>query len=266
MSGPRGWALVTGASSGIGLELARCAGAEGYNLILSGRDHAALTALAVEIETASGVSARPCPGDLSHPGAARDLWSRAQELAGGPIHVLVNNAGLGSHGPFASDPARNAREDEVIAVNITAATQMMRLAIEEMRERGAGRVLNVASAAAFMPGPNMAVYHASKSYLLSLSEAVASELSGTNITITALCPGATRTAFFERAQTGTTWLMKLSPMPSAQSVARAGWRGCMTGRRIVVTGLDNKIFTFLPRLAPRALVTALTGWFLRRAG
>ncbi|MBN2741645.1 MAG: SDR family oxidoreductase [Rhodobacteraceae bacterium] len=266
MSGPRGWALVTGASSGIGLELARFAGADGYNLILSGRNLGALEDLARQIEGASGVSARPCPADLSQPGAAADLWTRAQALADGPIHVLVNNAGLGRHGKFASDPAGDALEDEVIAVNITAATQLMRLAIEEMRPRGAGRILNVASAAAFMPGPNMAVYHASKAYFLSLSEAVASELSDTNITITALCPGATRTAFFERAQTGTTWLMKLTPMPTAQSVARAGWRGCMTGRRIVVTGMDNKMFTFLPRLAPRALVTALTGWFLRRAG
>ncbi|KEO59254.1 SDR family NAD(P)-dependent oxidoreductase [Thioclava indica] len=264
MSGPRGWALVTGASSGIGLELARCAGADGYNLILSGRNIAALEELAREIEGASGVSVRPCPADLSQPGAALDLWTRAQALADGPIHVLVNNAGLGRHGLFATDPAGDALEDEVIAVNITAATQLMRLAIAEMRERGAGRILNVASAAAFMPGPNMAVYHASKAYLLSLSEAVSHEVRHTEITITALCPGATRTAFFERAQTGTTWLMKLAPMPSAQSVARTGWRGCMKGRRIVVTGLDNKIFTFMPRLAPRALVTALTGWFLRR--
>lgn len=266
MTGPRGWALVTGASSGIGRELARCAGAEGYNLVLSGRNEAALADLARQIEAASGVTARPCPADLSKPGAAGDLWTRACALAEGPIHVLVNNAGLGRYGDFASDTDGDAREDELIAVNIVAATELMRLAIHAMRHRGAGRVLNVASAAGFMPGPNMAVYHASKAYLLHLSEAVAEELKSTSITVTALCPGATRTAFFERAETETTWLMKLTPMPSAETVAKAGWRACMAGRRVVVTGADNKLFTFLTRLAPRRLVTMLTGWFLRRAG
>lgn len=180
--------------------------------------------------------------------------------------MLVNNAGLGRHGDFASEPAGDAREDELIAVNVVAATALMRLAIRGMRHRGAGRVLNVASAAGFMPGPNMAVYHASKAYLLHLSEAVAEELKATSITVTALCPGATRTAFFDRAETGTTWLMKLTPMPSASSVAQAGWRACMAGRRVVVTGFDNKLFTFLTRLVPRRLTTLLTGWFLRRAG
>ncbi|KFE36318.1 SDR family NAD(P)-dependent oxidoreductase [Thioclava atlantica] len=266
MSGPRGWALVTGASSGIGRELARLAGAEGYNLVLSGRDVTALADLAREIETASGVSARPCPADLSQPGAAAALWTRACEAADGPIHVLVNNAGLGRHGAFASDAGGDAREDEVIAVNVSAATELMRLAIRTMRKRGAGRILNVASAAGYMPGPGMAVYHASKAYLLHLSEAVSEELSDTSITVTALCPGVTRTGFFERAEMGTTWLMRIAPVPDAARVARAGWRACMAGRRVAVTGIDNKIFTFLARIFPRRLVVKITGLMLRRTG
>ncbi|KEO56548.1 SDR family NAD(P)-dependent oxidoreductase [Thioclava pacifica] len=266
MAGPRGWALVTGASSGIGMELARCAGAEGYNLVLSGRDEAALAELAHKIEAASGVTARPCPTDLSKPRAAADLWTRACALADGPIHVLVNNAGLGRYGDFASDTAGDAREDELIAVNIVAATELMRLAVHAMRHRGAGRILNVASAAGFMPGPNMAVYHASKAYLLHLSEAVAEELKSTAITVTALCPGATRTAFFDRAKTETTWLMKLTPMPSAASVAQAGWQGCMAGRRVVVTGWPNRLFALLTRVVPRRMTSFMTGLFLRRTG
>lgn len=265
MAGQRGWALVTGASSGLGTELARCAAADGYNLILSGRDMVQLGQIGRDIEATHQVFARPCPADLAQPGAAAHLWAAAIAMADGPIHVLVNNAGLGRHGAFATDPDGDAREDELIAVNITAATELMRLAIRDMRLRGAGRVLNVASAAGFMPGPNMAVYHASKACLLHLSEAVAQELSGTGITITALCPGTTQTAFFERARTGTTRVMKLTPMASPVPVARSGWAACMAGRRIVVTGWQNRLATVLVRFGPRRIVTAATGWFLQRA-
>jgi short-subunit dehydrogenase len=176
----------------------------------------------------------------------------------------VNNAGLGRNGSFA-DMTGWERERASIAVNVTAATTLMKLAVADMVARGQGRVLNVASTAGFLPGPYMAVYHATKAYFLSLTEAVGVELSGTGVTVTALCPGATQTNFFaaddaEKA----TLLTRLFPLPSARSVAQAGWAAARRGQRIKVTGLMNKVFTFTPRLTPRGLSAWITGQFLKR--
>ena len=168
--------------------------------------------------------------------------------------MLVNNAGLGSNGAFA-EGQNWARELASVNVNMLALTRLMKLAVPHMQGLEKGCVLNVASVAGFAPGPNMAVYHATKAYVLSLSEAVAEELRGTNVTVTALCPGATATNFFEDADMHGVRLLKLARPMASGPVAELGWRGALTGKRIVVPGLMNKLFAFSPRLTPRAITT-----------
>ena len=262
------WALVTGAASGIGRALADEAARGGYDLVISGRLEARLTEVAEEIAAAHGVRVAIEVADLAEPFAGEALWRAAVKASGGRIDVLVNNAGLGRHGAFGSDEDGAALEAESLAVNIVAVTALMDQAVRAMRADGAGgRILNVASTAAFMPGPNMAVYHASKAYVLSLSEAVRAEVRGSGIVVTALCPGATRTAFFDRAGISggaKTRLMAMVPMPDAQSVAAAGWSGMMAGRARVIPGILNKVFAFLPRISPRGMVAWLAGIFLTR--
>lgn len=256
------WTLITGASEGLGREFADLAAADGHDVILSARQADKLAALAQDLQTRHGITAMVIPADLSAPGEAERLWAEAS--TGRDIGILVNNAGLGRNGSFA-DLEGWERERASIAVNVTAATTLMKLAVADMVARGQGRVLNVASAAGFLPGPYMAVYHATKAYFLSLTEAVGVELSGTGVTVTALCPGATQTNFFaaddaEKA----TLLTRLFPLPTARSVAEAGWMAARRGQRIKVTGLMNKVFTFTPRLTPRGLTAWITGQFLKR--
>ena len=257
-----GWVLITGASEGLGREFADLAAADGRSVILSARQVDKLEALATDLRACFKVEAVVIAADLSVAGEAERLWAEAS--TGRDIDVLVNNAGLGRNGEFA-DLSGWARERASIEVNVTAATTLMKLAVAAMAERGEGRVLNVASAAGFLPGPHMAVYHATKAYFLSLSEAVAAELAGTGVKVTALCPGATQTNFFaaDNAEKATL-LTRLFPLPSARSVAVKGWAAMKEGRRIRVTGLVNWLFTFSPRLFPRRFITWLTGQFLRR--
>lgn len=258
----KGWTLITGASEGLGREFADLAAAEGRPVILSARQKDKLEALAANLRARHRVEAVVITADLAQAGEAERLWSTAS--VGREIDVLVNNAGLGRNGEF-SDLTGWVRERASIEVNVTSATTLMKLAVAAMVARGEGRVLNVASAAGFLPGPHMAVYHATKVYLLSLSEAVAAELAGTAVKVTVLCPGATQTNFFaaddaEKA----TLLTKLFPLPSARSVAVKGWAAMKEGRRIRVTGLVNWLFTFAPRVLPRRFATWLTGQFLCR--
>lgn len=257
-----GWVLITGASEGLGREFARLAAADGHMLVLSARRTAVLEALAAELSSEFGVEALVLPADLSQQGEAEKLWAGA--TAGGrEIAVLVNNAGLGVSGRFA-DPAKWSREYDSVMVNVLSATVLMKAAAVEMTARGRGRILNVASAAGFMPGPGMAVYHATKACLLNLSEAVGSELAGSGVTVTALCPGATRTGFFRAGGFEGETLLQRLPMGRADRVAAAGWAAMKRGRRVAVPGIDNKIFTFLPRILPRRMVAWVAGWFLSR--
>lgn len=256
------WTLITGASEGFGREFADLAAAEGRPVILTARQADKLEALARDLRQRHGAEVVVIAADLSQAGAAESLWARA--CAGRVIDTLVNNAGLGRNGRFA-DSEGWARERQSIEVNVTSATVLMKLAVGQMVARGRGRVLNVASAAGFLPGPNMAVYHATKAYFLSLSEAVGCEVAGSGVTVTALCPGATETNFFKADNAvKATLLTSLMPLPSAGSVARAGWRAMGRGQRVIVTGIDNKIFTFMPRMMPRRLTTWITGLFLAR--
>ncbi|MFB9150665.1 SDR family NAD(P)-dependent oxidoreductase [Roseovarius ramblicola] len=257
-----GWTLITGASEGLGAEFARLAAAEGRNLILTARSQDKLAALARELQGRAGEIA-VIPADLSEATGADRLWQEASRDR--RIDILVNNAGLGRHGAFGSVDGW-ARDLSTMAVNMTALTGLMSRAIPHMDAQGGGRILNVGSTAGFMPGPNMAVYHATKAYVLSLTEAVAEELRGTNVRLCVLCPGATQTGFFDAADMHGIGLLKLGRPARADAVARAGWQAMMQGRRIRVTGAMNRIFAFAPRLAPRALTAFIAGRVMGKWG
>ena len=256
------WALVTGASDGIGQALAVEAAKAGFNVILTGRRTDRLEAHAESLRRAYFVATVVLTADLSDPEAAEQVWAEAAK--GRRIAVLVNNAGLGRNGAFA-DPDGWPRETETIMVNVVAATIMMKRAVAHMTGNGGGRILNVASMAGMMPGPNMAVYHATKAYLLSLSEAVAEEAAKDAVFVTALCPGATTSGFFTAdSAEKTTLLTRFLPLPSAESVAQRGWKGLEKNRRVVVPGLANTVFSVLLRVLPRRVVTMMMAQVLKR--
>ncbi|MGC1495639.1 MAG: SDR family oxidoreductase [Sulfitobacter sp.] len=259
------WTLITGASEGLGVEFARIAAREGRNMILTARSMEKLEALAVELRS-TGVEIVVIPADLNDMAEVERLWSQAS--AGRLIDMVVNNAGLGRNGAFGSDGDNGAdwaRELSSMQVNMTALTRLMKLAIPHMQDSGGGRILNVASTAAFLPGPNMAVYHATKAFVLSLSEAVAFELRGTGVTVSTLCPGATQTNFFNDADMNGVRLLKLLPPARADKVAQIGWDGALRAKAVVVPGMMNKIFAFLPRISPRFMVVWVTNIFMSKS-
>ena len=255
------WTLVTGASEGLGVEFARLAAREKRNLILVARSEGKLNALADELRSDT-VQVEVMPADLCDLAQTEALWTKASE--GRVIDRLVNNAGLGRHGDF-GDGEEWARELTSMNVNMTALTYLMKHAIPHMQSHGGGRILNVASVAGFTPGPNMAVYHATKAFVLSLSEAVAEELSGSGVTVTALCPGATATNFFDEADMSGVRLINLAKPMSAKDVAEQGWIAKRSGKRVVVTGGLNKVFAFLPRVTPRRVTTFVASKIMGKA-
>lgn len=246
------YALITGASEGIGKALARCAAKDGFDVILAARSEEKLHSVGKALADEFDVEAVVIVADLSKPDATEKLWAEATQ--GREISVLINNAGLGSNGLFAENDWQ--RELDMINVNMVALTDLMRRAIQHMQANGGrGKIMNVASAAAFLSGPKMAVYHASKSYVLALTEAVAEELSGGRILISALCPGVTKTEFFNAADMNDVRITKLGMSASADDVALAGWRALKAGKRIEIPGVMNKVLAFLPRLLPRRVQT-----------
>jgi short-subunit dehydrogenase len=254
--GSSGTALVTGASSGIGKELARLAAADGYDLILVARRQERLETLAREISVTHGVSARVIARDLADPATPRQIFEEL-ERERTAVDVLVNNAGLGIYGRFWKTDL--SRQLEVIQVNMVALTELTGLLLPGMVSRKRGRIVNIASTAAFQPGPYMAVYYATKAYVLSFSEAIAEELSETGVTVTAVCPGPTITEFQEAAGIEDTWLFRGPLVMDAAKVARAGWTGAKRGKRVVIPGLGNKLIKETVRFSPRRLVTAAAG-------
>lgn len=240
-------ALVTGASSGIGLELARVAAARGFDLVLVARTESALRRLAEELERDHGAAAQVVPADLSDPGGPASVAEAVAGL-GLEVEVLVNNAGYGLYGDFVDTDL--AVERDMVAVNVTAPTDLAKRFAGPMVERGHGRILNVASTAAFQPGPRMAVYYATKAYVLSFSIALAVELDGTGVTVTCLAPGPVRTPFRERARVSASRLFSGERGMEAADVARAGWRGLERGRRLVVPGVWNRVGATVARLVP----------------
>jgi short-subunit dehydrogenase len=247
-------ALVTGASSGIGLELARLLARDGHDVVLVARTEAKLRELADELQQKWGVVGHVVVADLARPDAAAAIVVQLQRSAI-DVDILVNNAGYGLAGPFASTDLR--RELEMIQVNIVALTQLTKLLLPSMVARKRGRILNVASTAAFQPGPLMAVYYATKAYVLSFSEAIGDELRDSGVTVTALCPGPTSTGFADAAAMTESRLFKLMRPMSSEAVAIAGYRAMLAGRRVVIPGLKNKLLTQSVRVSPRRLVTTI---------
>ena len=246
-------ALITGASSGIGAELAKLAAADGCDLVLVARSRAQMQALADELTQRHGISVRVLPKDLSDVRVPQEIFDELA-AAGLDVDILINNAGFALYGSLWRND--NKALLDLMQVNMVALTELCRLFLPQMVERGHGRVLNVASLAAFQPGPLMAAYYASKAYVLSLSDAVANELRGTGVTLTALCPGMTRTRFAQRAGLDLSGLSKVAGA-DAESVARAGYRGMMRGKTIVLPGLLNRVVALSTRIVPRRIVTAI---------
>ncbi|RPH43408.1 MAG: SDR family oxidoreductase [Burkholderiales bacterium] len=255
---PAGTALITGASSGIGEALARCFAAGGHDLVLVARSADTLKALAASLAEAHGVKAWAVRADLSEPDAAPRL-AAAMKRAKRPIDVLVNNAGVLEYGPFAGMTPETHRR--MIDLNVGALTQMLAHFVPPMLERGHGRVLNVASIAAFQPIPSLATYAATKAFVLSMTESLAEELRGTGVTATALCPGVTATNMLSGAARSHEGLGRLPSafVGTAESVAAEGYEACLRGETIRVPGRLNLAAALASRATPKWLVRRLGG-------
>ena len=255
---PRGVALVTGASGGIGEAFANAAAADGYGLAIAARSEAELSRVREAIEAQHRVAVTAFSLDLAERGAC-DALAEALAERGLVPEVVINNAGFGLIGKA----ARLSRQTqlEMIDLNVRTLTDLTLRYLPEMIARGTGGIINVASVAAFMPGPQMAVYFASKAFVLSFTEAVAEEVRNSGVTVTSVCPGPVETGFQARAgMKRARALSRINPM-SAEEVARAGWAAFKSGKRTVVPGMLNKIAAYSTRGAPRGLLLPI----LRRA-
>ena len=258
-----GAALITGASGGIGWELAWLLARDGRDLVLVARNESKLQELAEQLRREYGVQVHVVAADLSEPEAPEQVFRETEE-AGVVIDTLINNAGFGLYGLFV-DSGRE-RQLEMIRLNVLALTDLTRLFLPGMVGRGRGRIMNVASVAAFAPGPLMAVYYATKAYVLSFSEAIAAELRGTGVSVTAFCPGPTRTGFQEVASAGQTRLFRSPGAMDVKTVARAGYEAMQRGTAVAIPGIHNKILAQGPRFAPRRLVRTISRAFMQERG
>lgn len=242
--------LITGASSGIGLELARLFAADDSNLVLVARREDRLRALADELKSEFGVDVFILPKDLSEMNAPKEIFDTLQK-DNIQIDVVVNNAGFGTRGAVVEIDADT--QIDMIQVNVVALTHLTRLFLPGIIERGRGGILNVGSLAGFQPGPNLAVYYATKAYVLSFTEALSEEINNPDIKITCLAPGPVRTEFGSKSDLDDSLLFKLSLM-DAEPVVKAGYEGFRKGKVIVLPGFKQKIIPFLLRFTPRFLV------------
>src|SRR5687768_15902864 len=243
-------ALVTGGSGGIGLEIAKELARKGFDIALVARRRDTLEAAAGQLEGKFDIKAHVFAADLRRPDAPEQIFDflHNEDI---PIEALVNNAGFGLGGEFSETEL--SRELEMIQVNIGALTHLTKLFLPPMVRRRSGRILNVASTAAFQPGPLMAVYYATKAYVLSFSEALAEELRNTGITVTALCPGPTQTDFADTAEVNGSRLFNTFGIADAADVAKYGYDAMMHGKRLAIPGFKNKLIAQANRIAPRAL-------------
>lgn len=241
--------LITGASSGIGLEFARIFAREGFDLILAARNKAKLTQIANELTEKFNISCHLIPIDLGTNGAGAMLYRELtrKRLS---VDILVNNAGIGDGGEFVKTDIHKMLS--MLHLNVVTLTHLIRLIGADMVKRGSGRILNVASVAGFFPGPLMAVYYATKAYVVSFSYSLHEELKGTGVSVTALCPGPTATGFQKAAGMAESWLFRRQMM-SAERVAQVGFAGLMKGKRLVVPGSVHGLQVFLSRFAPFAI-------------
>ena len=243
------WALITGGSMGIGYELAKVFAANKFNLVLVARNEERLGKVAEELRAQHGVEIKILVKDLSLANAPQEIFDALRDT---PISVLVNNAGFGWRGAFA-DCDLQRRALDMMHVNMDSLVALTRLFVPSMLARKQGRILNIASTAAFQPGPFANIYFATKAFVLSFSIALAEELEGTGVTVTALCPGSTRTDFFEHAEMK--GARRDGLMMDADVVARAGYRGLMRGKRVVIPGALNKMTATLANFVPTRVMT-----------
>lgn len=264
MTRGRETALITGASGGIGLELAQVFAEHGFDLIVVARREAELEALAGRCREAHGVRVHVLPMDLLVPGAPEKLVQQLED-DGLEVDVLVNNAGLMDMGAFAEIDV--GRHERLLQLNVVVLTSLARRLLPAMIERGSGRILNIASTSAFQPVPSMALYAASKGFVLSLSESLSEELKETGVTVTALCPGITKTDMYERAQDQHAMVQNVPGLflSDVKEVAREGYEACVAGRAVVVPGLPNRLVASAVQLYPRWLVRTVGGLVGRRS-
>ena len=255
MSG-REVALITGASMGIGKELAKIFAADGRDLVLVARSEDKLRNLAQELEGAHGITAHVVPADLTDPGAPAAIFA-SLESKGLQLDYLVNNAGFGAQGEFATLPFQT--QMDMLKVNVDAVVALTHLGLQGMLARKRGRILNIASVAGFQPGPDMTMYYATKAFVLMFSEGIAEEVKGSGVTVTVHCPGATATNFGETARNATSLYFRLGAAP-ADKVARHAYRSMMKGKVVAIEGLMNWLTAFSVRFSPRALVRKLARW------
>jgi len=252
------YVLITGASSGIGYELALLFAKNGYNLILIARQKNKLLHVAGELKKNCGIEALILSIDLSHPDSATEIWRQVHEKSI-PVRYLINNAGFYVKGSFSNTSWEE--EQSLIQLQCLNYTRLIKLFLPAMIKQGKGGILNIGSTGSFVPGPYNAVYCAAKSFVLSLSEALAEEISDSEVTISALCPGGTDTAFQDMSKVRKSIFF---PTMEASRVARIGYNGLMKGKRVIIPGLRNKIQVFLTRFLPRNLVTKSAGSVVNR--
>jgi short-subunit dehydrogenase len=247
-------AFITGASSGLGKEFARIHASKGDNLVLVARSKDKLEALKFELEKQYGISVYVIVKDLSDQYAPKAIF---EELKTQKIQVdyLINNAGFGDFGLFAESDWE--KQLEMINLNVTCLTYLTRLFLPDMIKNKDGKILNIASTAAFQPGPTMSVYFATKAFVLSFSEAIANELKGTGVTVTALCPGATETGFKAAASLDNSNLFKGNQIATSKEVAEFGYQKMMEGKTVAIHGIVNNLMAQSVRFAPRNIVTTI---------
>lgn len=255
------YALITGASSGIGYEFAKLLAADGINVVLTARNEERLNEVRSELESAYGVEARVIAQDLSDPAAPAEIFAFL-EREGIAIDVLINNAGFNVHGEFAESDLE--QELAMIQVHIGAVTHLTKLFLRQLPEGQGGMILNVSSVAAFVPGPYVSVHFATRAHTLSFSEALSLELKKRGVRVTCLCPGPVTSAFFERAGMQSVRLASGCPMKqmSAGAVAEIGYKALKRGKRIIIPGFRNRLVVHFARHLPRALLTRFTRWMM----
>lgn len=248
-------ALITGASNGIGLELSRIHASTGGNLVLVARSADRLESLASELKKKYNIQVHILAKDLSAPGAAEEVYrqTKQQNIV---VDYLVNNAGFGDFGLFTETSWQ--KEHQMIDLNITALVQLTKLYLKDMVKRKSGKIMNVASTAAFQPGPTMAVYYATKAFVLSFSEAINNEVSDKGVTVTALCPGATESGFQAAAAMEESALVKGRKLPSSKEVAEYGYKAMLRGKAVAIHGIMNSIMANAVRFLPRSVVVKVT--------
>jgi len=252
-------ALITGASSGIGLELARIHAEKGGNLVLVARSTGKLEELKYELEKKHGISIYIISKDLSQPNAATEVYAEI-EKQNITIDFLINNAGFGDSGLFFDSVWE--KQEQMINLNILTLTHFTRLFLKDMVERRNGKIMNIASTAAFQPGPTMAVYCATKAYVLSFSEAINNEAKEFGVTITALCPGATTSGFQAAASLEGSNLFEGKKLPTSMEVAKYGYKAMMKGKAVAIHGMMNNIMANSIRFTPRSLVVKVARMML----